>query len=68
MKKSTIAKLLVFALILLVITIFFVVSICLAVQNGHSLINEWQSWFGLLKENVDNIVEQAKLLTFIPIK
>ena len=35
------------ALILLVAVIFVVVSLCLSGVHGVSLVEEWQSWFGI---------------------
>lgn len=67
MRNKTIFKWTMIALVLTLIIGFFVTSLCLASANGHSVVEEWQSWFGIVKENVDNVVETTKLMTMNPI-
>lgn len=52
-KKSMIACI----SVLFVIVAFFVVSLILASVHGQDIVTEWQTWFGVIKDTVDNVVE-----------
>lgn len=43
--------------VLFVIVAFLVVSLILASVHGQDIVTEWQTWFGVIKDTADNIVE-----------
>ena len=55
---------------LLIVAVFFVVSAILAHVHDNTLVVEWQSWFGIIKdaveqippEETDEVVETSKIL------
>ena len=45
-----------------IVTGFFIVSLILASVHGQDVVTEWQTWFGIVKEVEEPVVETAKVL------
>lgn len=43
------------AIVLIAILAFFVVSLCLASAHGNTLVAEWQTWFGIVKDVTETL-------------
>ena len=47
---------------IVIVSGFFIVSLILASVHGQDVVTEWQTWFGIVQEVEEPVVETAKVL------